>query len=65
MADARFFLGETLLKLGDEDKAIREYERAIEIDPNYISARAKLDLLRDAQRSRPPSGESAPDASRR
>ncbi len=65
MADARFFLGETLLKLGDEDKAIREYERAIEIDPNYISARAKLDLLRDAQRSRPPSGESAPDAPRR
>ena len=65
MADARFFLGETLLKLGDEDKAIREYERAIEIDPNYISARAKLDLLRDAQRSRPPGGESAPDAPRR
>ncbi len=63
MADARFFLGEALLKLGDEDKAMREYERAIEIDPNYISARAKLDLLRDAQRSRPPSGES-PDASR-
>ena len=64
MADARFFLGETLLKLGDEDKAIREYERAIEIDPNYISARAKLDLLRDAQRSRSPSGDAAPDSLR-
>lgn len=47
LADARFFLGETLLKLGDEDEAMREYERAIEIDPNYIAARAKLDLLRD------------------
>ena len=65
MADARFFLGETLMKLGDEDKAMREYERAIEIDPNYISARAKLDLLRDAQRARSPKGESAPDAPHR
>ncbi len=65
MADARFFLGETLMKLGDEDKAMREYERAIEIDPNYISARAKLDLLRDAQRARSRSGESAPDAPHR
>ena len=65
MADARFFLGETLMKLGDEDKAMREYERAIEIDPNYISARAKLDLLRDAQRARSPKGESAPGAPRR
>ena len=65
MADARFFLGEALMKLGDEDKAMREYERAIEIDPNYISARAKLDLLRDAQRARSPKGESAPGAPRR
>ena len=53
------------MKLGDEDKAMREYERAIEIDPNYISARAKLDLLRDAQRARSPKGESAPDAPHR
>ena len=52
MADARFFLGETLMKLGDEDKAMDEYQRAIDIDPNYISARAKLDLLRDAKRAR-------------
>ena len=65
MADARFFLGETLMKLGDEDKAMREYERAIEIDPNYISARAKLDLLRDAQRARSRSGKSGPDAPHR
>ena len=65
MADARFFLGETLLKLGQEDKAIREYERAIEIDPNFISARAKLDLLRDARRARSPSGDSPNDAPRR
>lgn len=64
MADARFFLGEALLKLGDEDKAMREYERAIEIDPNYISARAKLDLLRDTQGARPPGGKS-PDAAPR
>lgn len=61
MADARFFLGEALLKLGDEDRAMREYERAIEIDPNYISARAKLDLLRDAQRARSRGGESPGD----
>ena len=52
MADARFFLGETLMKLGDEEKAMKEYQRAIDIDPNYISARAKLDLLRDAKRAR-------------
>ena len=45
MADARFFLGETLLKLGDEEMAMEEYEKAIRIDPNFISARAKLDLL--------------------
>ncbi len=54
MADARFFLGETLLKLGDEDRAMAEYERAIQIDPNYISARAKLDQLRDRRGERPP-----------
>ncbi len=48
MADARFFLGETLLKLGDEKGAMEAYERAIDIDPNYIAARAKLDLLQDA-----------------
>lgn len=65
MADARFFLGETMLKLGDEDKAMREYERAIEIDPNYISARAKLDLLRDAQRSRSQGGDSPDGAGSR
>lgn len=59
MADARFFLGEALMKLGDEDKAMREYERAIEIDPNYISARAKLDLLRDARRARSQGGDSS------
>ncbi len=47
LADARFFLGETMLKLGDEDRAIEQYERAIDIDPNYVSARARLDLIRD------------------
>ena len=31
---------------------MKEYQRAIDIDPNYISARAKLDLLRDAKRAR-------------
>ena len=52
MADARFFLGETLLKLGDEEEAIAEYEKAIRIDPNFVSARAKLDLLRDDRAGR-------------
>ncbi len=67
MADARFFLGETLMKMGDEDEAMEEYERAIQIDPNYISARAKLDLLRDAKRERggqPPRGSAADSRSR-
>jgi tetratricopeptide (TPR) repeat protein len=45
IADARFYLGECYLKLGDEKKAIKEYETTLELDPNYLSARAKLEML--------------------
>jgi hypothetical protein len=31
--------------LGDEKKAIKEYETTLELDPNYLSARAKLEML--------------------
>ncbi|HSF18308.1 MAG TPA: tetratricopeptide repeat protein [Vicinamibacteria bacterium] len=45
LADSRYYLGETYLKLGDRQKAIEAYEKTLEVDPNYLSARAKLDLL--------------------
>jgi tetratricopeptide (TPR) repeat protein len=45
LADSRFYLGETYLKLGDREKAIEAYRKTLEVDPNYFSARAKLDLL--------------------
>jgi Flp pilus assembly protein TadD len=45
LADSRFYLGETYLKLGDRTKAIEAYRKTLEVDPNYLSARAKLDLL--------------------
>jgi Flp pilus assembly protein TadD len=45
LADSRYYLGETYLKLGDREKAIEAYEKTLEVDPNYLSARAKLDLL--------------------
>jgi tetratricopeptide (TPR) repeat protein len=45
LADARFHLGECYRRLGDEKKAIEEYEAALEIDPNYISARTMLERL--------------------
>jgi tetratricopeptide (TPR) repeat protein len=45
LADARFFIGECYLKLGDEEKAIEEFRATLELDPNYLSARAKLAML--------------------
>ncbi len=45
IADARFYLGECYLKLGDKKKAIKEYQTTLELDPNYLSARAKLEML--------------------
>ena len=45
LADARFYLGEVYMKLGNPKKAIEAYEKTLEVDPNYLSARAKLDLL--------------------
>ena len=45
LADARYYLGETYMKLGDREKAIEAYRKTLEVDPNYLSARAKLDML--------------------
>lgn len=45
LADSRYYLGETYMKLGDRAKAIEAYRKTLEVDPNYLSARAKLDLL--------------------
>jgi tetratricopeptide (TPR) repeat protein len=38
-------MGECYLKLGDEEKAIEEFRATLELDPNYLSARAKLQIL--------------------
>lgn len=45
LADARFYMGECYLKLGEKEKAIKEYRATLELDPNYLSARAKLEML--------------------
>jgi tetratricopeptide (TPR) repeat protein len=45
LADSRYYLGETYMKLGDREKAIEAYRKTLEVDPNFLSARAKLDLL--------------------
>jgi tetratricopeptide (TPR) repeat protein len=45
LADSRYYLAECYLKLGERDKAIEAYEKTLEVDPNYLSARAKLDAL--------------------
>jgi Flp pilus assembly protein TadD len=45
LADSRYYLGETYLKLGNREKAIEAYRATLEVDPNYLSARAKLDIL--------------------
>jgi tetratricopeptide (TPR) repeat protein len=45
MADARFHLGECYRQLGDDKKAIEEYRAALEIDPNYLAARTRLEQL--------------------
>ncbi len=45
MAEARFYLGESYLKLGDTRKAIEEFVGTLELDPNHAFARAKVDLL--------------------
>lgn len=54
LADSRFYLGETYLKLGERERAIEAYEKTLEVDPNYLSARAKLDLLRSEARNKTP-----------
>jgi tetratricopeptide (TPR) repeat protein len=38
-------MGECYLKLGDTERAIKEFELTLELDPNYLSARAKLQIL--------------------
>jgi tetratricopeptide (TPR) repeat protein len=48
LADARFHLGECYRRLGDEEKAIEQYEAALEIDPNYLAARTRLELLSES-----------------
>jgi ribosomal protein S21 len=45
LADARYYMGEAYMKLGEREKAIEAYQKTLEVDPNYLSARAKLDLL--------------------
>ena len=45
LADSRYFMAEAYMKLGDESKAIEAYRKTLEVDPNYLSARAKLDVL--------------------
>ena len=45
LADAHFHLGECYRKLGNEKKAIEHFEATLEIDPNYVAARTKLERL--------------------
>ncbi len=45
LADARYYMGEARLALGQKDEALKEYERTLKIDPNYMSAHAKIGLL--------------------
>ncbi len=45
LADSRYYLGECYRGLGDEKKAIEAYEAALEIDPNYLAARTRLEQL--------------------
>jgi tetratricopeptide (TPR) repeat protein len=54
LADALYYIGEVYMKLGDTGKAVEAYERTLEVDPNYLSARAKLDLLTIATDSSSP-----------
>jgi tetratricopeptide (TPR) repeat protein len=54
LADALYYIGEVYMKLGDPGKAVEAYERTLEVDPNYLSARAKLDLLTIATDSSSP-----------
>ena len=45
LADSQYYLGECYRSLGDEKKAIEAYEAALEIDPNYLAARTKLEQM--------------------
>lgn len=45
LSDARYYLAEVYLRQGKKQDAIREYQKTLEGDPNYLSARAKLELL--------------------
>ena len=45
LAEARFFLAECYMRQGDRKRAIEEYEATLAVDPNYVSARTKLDAL--------------------
>lgn len=46
LADSRYYLGEIYMKLGDRKKAIEAFQKTLEVDPNFLSARARLDMLR-------------------
>ena len=39
-------IGDLTIKLGQKDKAIRAYEKALEIDPNYANAPAAREALK-------------------
>jgi Tfp pilus assembly protein PilF len=54
LADARYYLGETYMALGEREKAIEAYEKTLEVNPNYLSARAKLDQLQAEARKETP-----------
>ena len=45
LADAQYHLGECYRSLGDEKKATEAYAAALEIDPNYLAARARLEQM--------------------
>jgi len=45
LADAHYQLGECYRSLGDEKKAVEEYQAALEIDPNYLAAQTRVQQL--------------------
>ena len=44
-ADAQFHLGECYRAMGEEDKAVEAFEVALEIDPNFVAARTRLEHI--------------------